>query len=175
MKQVLLGSLVVVLAGCGGAPPDASTGEPTADPSVGSETPADASDAAGDGGCAGHEGGGPCGQLQLQDDGTPIAGTGGSEEAAAPETPEEGAEGAAARKLGEADIVFEFMLNASRLTGGFAEDLFARRTGLASARLARACVAAQEKGLIERREAGTWHPTALGRRFLNDLQATFLP
>jgi oxygen-independent coproporphyrinogen-3 oxidase len=79
------------------------------------------------------------------------------------------------RALDEGDLVFEFMLNASRLTDGFSEDLFTRRTGLAPAVLAAASAPALESGLLERIEGGTWRPTALGRRFLDDLQASFLP
>jgi hypothetical protein len=30
-------------------------------------------------------------------------------------------------------------------------------------------------GLLQNDSAGHWRPTALGRRFLNDLQARFLP
>ncbi len=36
------------------------------------------------------------------------------------------------------------------------------------------CESARERGLLERYGA-RWVPTALGRRFLNDLQAMFLP
>ena len=34
---------------------------------------------------------------------------------------------------------------------------------------------AQEDGLVRRSPDGVWQPTALGFRFLNDLQARFLP
>jgi len=77
-------------------------------------------------------------------------------------------------RLGEHDIVFEFMLNALRLTQGFAEADFCSRTGLGSADLASAAAGALSRGLILRDETGTWSPTGLGRRFLNDLQAEFL-
>ena len=83
-------------------------------------------------------------------------------------------EGVTARVLEEADLVFEFILNASRLTAGFTEDLFSRRTGLAATVLVAAAAPALANGLIERSEGGTWRPTALGRRFLDDLQASFL-
>ncbi len=83
--------------------------------------------------------------------------------------------GADTRRLDEADLVFEFMLNALRLAEGFAEALFTDRTGLAPARLAQACAPAVEKGLMARSEGGRWCATELGRRFLNDLQASFLP
>ena len=74
-----------------------------------------------------------------------------------------------------ADLVFEFMLNALRLTEGFDEALFTGRTGLPAATLAGKCGPALEKGLMERNPQGIWRATALGRRFLNDLQASFLP
>jgi len=77
--------------------------------------------------------------------------------------------------LGEPELLFEFMLNALRLSGGFDEALFEERTGLPAGRLADAAKPALERGLIDRKEAGHWRATALGRRFLNDLQAEFLP
>ena len=76
--------------------------------------------------------------------------------------------------LSEDDLVFEFMLNALRLVEGFSERLFTDRTGLARAKLNAAMRGPQEKGLVERCVGDTWRPTALGRRFLNDLQAEFL-
>ena len=77
--------------------------------------------------------------------------------------------------LDEPELLFEFMLNALRLSGGFDEALFEERTGLPAGRLADAAKPALERGLIDRKEAGHWRATALGRRFLNDLQAEFLP
>jgi oxygen-independent coproporphyrinogen-3 oxidase len=69
---------------------------------------------------------------------------------------------------------FEFMLNALRLPQGFRRELFASRTGLALETLAPVLTLAAARGLLE--EAGDrWRPTALGLRFLNDLQALFLP
>ena len=73
------------------------------------------------------------------------------------------------------EILFEFMLNALRLSDGFDEDLFAARTGLNIARLEAAMGPACEKGLVARDAESRWRPTDLGRRFLNDLQASFLP
>ncbi len=78
------------------------------------------------------------------------------------------------KALAEPDLVFEFMLNALRLVDGFDEKLFAARTGLTADSLGLAAQGAAAKGLIERSEYGTWRPTSLGRRFLNDLQAEFL-
>ncbi len=74
-----------------------------------------------------------------------------------------------------ADRLFEFMLGALRLEDGFDETLFAARTGLQPARLADAAADAVDRGLIERDPSARWRPTDLGRRFLNDLQAAFLP
>ncbi len=76
--------------------------------------------------------------------------------------------------LDEPDLVFEFMLNALRLTDGFDERLFSERTGLDADLLVRAAQDALAKDLLERTDSGVWRPTSLGRRFLNDLQAGFL-
>ncbi|MEO8305982.1 MAG: radical SAM family heme chaperone HemW [Betaproteobacteria bacterium] len=72
-----------------------------------------------------------------------------------------------------ADVGFEFMLNALRLTDGVPVALFAERTGYSLALVQRQLKAAETRGLIER-DPVTLRPTALGRRFLNDLQALFL-
>ena len=77
--------------------------------------------------------------------------------------------------LGETELVFEFMLNALRLSDGFEEALFEERTGLPAGILCDAAREAKRKGLIDGPESEFWRPTALGRRFLNDLQAEFLP
>ncbi len=69
---------------------------------------------------------------------------------------------------------FEFMLNALRLTEGVATSLFAERTGFPPAIVARGLEEAERRGLLvgdPRRICAT----PLGRRFLNDLQALFLP
>ena len=73
-----------------------------------------------------------------------------------------------------AELLFEFMLNALRLVDGFSESLFVERTGLSAEALVAAAEGALARGLIERLPDGTWRPTPLGRRFLNDLQAEFL-
>ena len=77
--------------------------------------------------------------------------------------------------LGETELVFEFMLNALRLSDGFEEALFEERTGLPAGHLRAAAKEALKKGLIDTPDSNFWRPTALGRRFLNDLQAEFLP
>jgi oxygen-independent coproporphyrinogen-3 oxidase len=66
------------------------------------------------------------------------------------------------------------MMNALRLAEGFPVALFAERTGLPIAVAERALAAAEAKGLIERDHLRI-RPTALGRRFLNDLLLLFLP
>lgn len=78
------------------------------------------------------------------------------------------------RRLQRADAVFEFMMNALRLTGGFPVALFQERTGLPLGAAARSLDAAEARGLIER-DHRTIRPSALGRRFLNDLLEIFLP
>lgn len=87
---------------------------------------------------------------------------------------EQGVEAWTCERLSSDDLIFEFMLNALRLTGGFREADFVARTGLPSKCLAVAMSEPVEKGLIERDENATWCPTDLGRRFLNDLQTEFL-
>ncbi|MGI9235119.1 MAG: radical SAM family heme chaperone HemW [Woeseiaceae bacterium] len=77
--------------------------------------------------------------------------------------------------VAESELVFEFMLNALRLTEGFDEAVFAERTGSSVGELAGMMKPVGEKGLVLREHGGVWRPTALGLRFLNDLQAEFLP
>jgi len=72
------------------------------------------------------------------------------------------------------DVGFEFMLNALRLTDGVPAALFAERTGYPLALVRHGLEAAEARGLIER-DPAMLRPTALGRRFLNDLQQLFLP
>ena len=71
------------------------------------------------------------------------------------------------------DIGFEFMLNALRLTDGVTAASFAERTGYPLAIVERELDVAVRRGLVDAHPA-TIRPTALGRRFLNDLQALFL-
>ena len=77
--------------------------------------------------------------------------------------------------IAASDLVFEFMLNALRLTDGFSESVFCQRTGLGAEVLVSAMAGARARGLVSREVDSVWLPTALGRRFLNDLQAEFLP
>ena len=71
------------------------------------------------------------------------------------------------------DVGFEFMLNALRLTEGVPSSLFAERTGYPLALVRDGLAAAAARGLIEP-DPAVLRPTALGRRFLNDLQELFL-
>ncbi|MCC7257062.1 MAG: oxygen-independent coproporphyrinogen III oxidase-like protein [Gammaproteobacteria bacterium] len=78
------------------------------------------------------------------------------------------------REIAAAERVFEFLMNALRLPGGFPEKLLAERTGVTLAAAEPGLSTAIDRGLIERR-AGEIRPTSLGLRFLNDLLALFLP
>jgi coproporphyrinogen III oxidase-like Fe-S oxidoreductase len=75
--------------------------------------------------------------------------------------------------IATADLPFEFMLNALRLNEGFASLGYRARTGLALSGIAEKLAAAQDRGLLEGSALG-FRPTELGRRFLNELQASFL-
>jgi oxygen-independent coproporphyrinogen-3 oxidase len=72
--------------------------------------------------------------------------------------------------------VFEFCLNALRLREGFSTAAFQAATGLPTRSLEPGLARARARGLVEAWDAGTsWRPTELGHRFLNELQALFLP
>jgi putative oxygen-independent coproporphyrinogen III oxidase len=75
--------------------------------------------------------------------------------------------------VGVAELPFEFMLNALRLTDGFANTLFVERTGLPISTISRELEKAASLGLIERDHLQV-KPTAKGRLFLNDLLELFL-
>ena len=68
---------------------------------------------------------------------------------------------------------FEYMLNALRLHEGFALADFEVRTGVARTRIARALAQAQARGWLQA-DAARVVPTALGRRFANDVISLFL-
>ena len=78
------------------------------------------------------------------------------------------------RTLAADDVVFEFMLNALRLTAGVPVSLFAERTGLALDDFAPILKQARDRGLLTH-DPNMLQPTDTGRRFLNDLIALFLP
>ncbi|WP_198005596.1 radical SAM family heme chaperone HemW [Thioalkalivibrio thiocyanodenitrificans] len=71
------------------------------------------------------------------------------------------------------ELVFEFVLNATRLTRGVDTKLFTARTGLDPDALEPMRRRAIESGLLHD-DSARMAPTATGRRFLNDLQALFL-
>jgi oxygen-independent coproporphyrinogen-3 oxidase len=77
------------------------------------------------------------------------------------------------REVARDEIGFEFMLNALRLTEGVPATLFSERTGFPVTLLGKELVEAERRGLLER-DHQRIRPSALGRRFLNDLQAIFL-
>ncbi len=76
-------------------------------------------------------------------------------------------------EIARGELGFEFMLNALRLTAGFEVNQFAERTGLPISSVEAALDAAEAKGLLVR-DHKTIAPSALGQRFLNDLQQLFL-
>ena len=78
------------------------------------------------------------------------------------------------RTVERGEIGFEFMLNALRLTDGVPVALFAERTGFALTLVQKELDEAERRGLVER-DHQRMRPTPLGQRFLNDLQAIFLP
>jgi oxygen-independent coproporphyrinogen-3 oxidase len=77
------------------------------------------------------------------------------------------------KEVPAADLPFEFMLNALRLTDGVATHTFAERTGLPLSAISRGLDEATKKGLLDS------NPTLLkgttqGLRYLNNLQEIFL-
>jgi putative oxygen-independent coproporphyrinogen III oxidase len=77
------------------------------------------------------------------------------------------------QRLSSADLPFEFMLNALRLTEGVSATQFAERTGLSMAAIAAPLARAVERGLLDT-DPSLLRPSPLGTRFLNDLQQLFL-
>jgi oxygen-independent coproporphyrinogen-3 oxidase len=75
--------------------------------------------------------------------------------------------------LSEQDLLFEFMLNALRLTDGVSQQLFIERTGLPISKIASIIDEAVGKKLL-RMNGDIIQPTELGKRFLNDLVGMFL-
>lgn len=90
-------------------------------------------------------------------------------------TIEAGGESAAPVRVAGTELVFEFMLNALRLSDGFSDGIFRERTGLSADELPTVMREVCKKGLVARVDESRWQATPLGRRFLNDLQAEFLP
>ena len=81
---------------------------------------------------------------------------------------------AAIDEVSKAELIFEFMLNTTRLQQAIPKTLFTERTGLGFDRLAPGLLKAQTKGLLNI-NAQDWQITPFGRRYTNDLQAIFLP
>jgi oxygen-independent coproporphyrinogen-3 oxidase len=82
--------------------------------------------------------------------------------------------GALRRMVPAAELPFEFMLNALRLTDGFGLDEFERATGLPAGVVAPRLAELASRGLLGI-EGGRCRPSSLGFRFLNDLIGAFLP
>jgi coproporphyrinogen III oxidase-like Fe-S oxidoreductase len=78
------------------------------------------------------------------------------------------------RRVDPADLPFEWALNALRLTEGATLEAFEATTGLASGILSPVLESLQARGLVEEID-GRVRATGLGLRFLNDVQAAFLP
>ena len=75
--------------------------------------------------------------------------------------------------LTSSELGFEFMLNALRLTNGFASALFLAHTGLPLSTIEKPLLSAERQGLLN------WdiqhiQPTAEGQRYLNDVISLFL-
>lgn len=77
--------------------------------------------------------------------------------------------------LPQQDVAFEYLLNALRLADGFSESAFSSSTGLGMDAIQAPLARAKADGLIQEPQTGVWRPTALGFRFLNELQGRFLP
>jgi putative oxygen-independent coproporphyrinogen III oxidase len=71
------------------------------------------------------------------------------------------------------DLAFEFMMNALRLTGGFAPALFEERTGLPLSTIETQLAEAESRNLLSRTDTRI-APTLHGQRFLNELLQIFL-
>lgn len=85
----------------------------------------------------------------------------------------DGSHVAESRVVGAGELPFEFMLNALRLKEGVAAPSFGERTGLSLAAIAHQLEAATRRGLLDA-DPTRLRATALGWRFLNDLQEMFL-
>ncbi len=72
-----------------------------------------------------------------------------------------------------AELAFEFMMNALRLTEGFELSLFPMRTGMPLHVVHKELHEAESRGLVERDHLRL-RPTLKGQRFLNELLQIFL-
>jgi putative oxygen-independent coproporphyrinogen III oxidase len=78
------------------------------------------------------------------------------------------------REVPQADLPFEFMMNALRLNAGFSLTAFTAHTGLAAEAVLRALNQLAGQGLMVA-ENGNWRATGQGRTHLNELIQRFLP
>ena len=76
--------------------------------------------------------------------------------------------------ISQDELIFEFMLNTTRLEQAIPNALFTERTGLSFDRLKPGLNEAQDKGLLTIGEID-WQITPFGRQYTNDLQGIFLP
>ncbi len=77
------------------------------------------------------------------------------------------------REVDVADLPFEFMMNALRLTEGVPCGLFGAHTGIAPGAIEAELAEARRRGLLDA-DPRFMRPSQLGRRFLNDLLGIFL-
>ncbi|STZ76288.1 radical SAM family heme chaperone HemW [Bergeriella denitrificans] len=77
------------------------------------------------------------------------------------------------RNIAAADLPFEFMMNALRLTDGVPAAMLQERTGVPAAKIMAQIEAARRKGLLESNPT-VFRPSEKGRLFLNDLLQCFL-
>jgi oxygen-independent coproporphyrinogen-3 oxidase len=78
------------------------------------------------------------------------------------------------RVVPASDLPFEFMMNALRLTDGFAGDLWAERTGLPPGAIAARLQHLAATGLLHS-DGVRWRATSRGFQFLNEVISRFLP
>ncbi len=76
--------------------------------------------------------------------------------------------------IADNDLVFEFMLNALRLTQGVSTSLFTKHTGLSLQKIETIVTHATQRGLMLD-DASRLCASHFGKRFLNDVVAMFLP
>jgi oxygen-independent coproporphyrinogen-3 oxidase len=79
------------------------------------------------------------------------------------------------RQVAVSEAPFEFMLNSLRLLEGFTIAQFEARTGVSISAIASQLRDAEHKGLLMPIDQRGYQPTEFGARFLNELQALFLP
>jgi putative oxygen-independent coproporphyrinogen III oxidase len=84
------------------------------------------------------------------------------------------AQGPQWRTVPDADLPFEFMMNALRLREGFSAGLFEARTGLSPSSIQGALESLRGERLLEE-QAGAWRCSARGFAYLNEVVGRFLP